>query len=170
MQQFLIRLFQNLILGPLQVRRIFPLTFREVLRKHIYNLEKQHSGELKVVVDPGLSLSELLSSVTPAQKAIDVFSMQRVWNTENNNGILLYILISEKKIEIIADKGIYKCSKVPERLNVICRKLEDAFKKCNYKIGVLECLEEISEVLRDHFPKGENDKNEVVDDVVILNH
>ena len=133
----------------------------------ITSSELGHSGQIRFVVETSLPLSHLLKNITPRKRAIEVFSKLGVWDTEQNNGVLIYLLISEKVIEIVADRGI------STRVNSdfwheICHLLRDKFKVGAFEDGVLEAIFEVDQVLRREYPNSEISPNELPDSPVIL--
>jgi uncharacterized membrane protein len=100
-------------------------------------------------------------------RAIEVFSMLRIWDTAENNGVLLYMLLAEHKIEIVADRGFANCVTNAEWVS-ICAELEQAFKAGNYEAGALAALERISVLARQHFPAANGDSNELPNRTVLL--
>ena len=68
--------------------------------------EKRHSGEIRVVVEAGLPFSYLRRGATPRERAVALFGKLGVWDTERNNGVLIYLLLAEHAIEIVADRGL----------------------------------------------------------------
>jgi len=132
------------------------------LQDTIEQSEKRHAAELRLVIDGGLSLPDLLSTQSSRQKAIELFSHLRVWDTEANNGVLLYLLVAEHRIEIVADRGV--TSKLQQGAwDKICGDMVASFKKGDFKQGVQVGIEEITAILAEHFPPKDDRKNELHD-------
>jgi uncharacterized membrane protein len=127
-----------------------------------------HGGELRFAVEPALPLAALLRKMTPRERAVQVFSQLKVWDTEYNSGVLIYLLLAERDVEIVADRGIH--TKVGEAAwREICGQMERRFRRREFELGVLEGIRAITALLRQHFPTHENENpNELPDAPVIL--
>ena len=103
----------------------------------------------------------------PRARALEVFAHLRVWDTEHNNGLLIYLLLADRAVEIVADRGIH--SKVGSReWENVCRKMETAFKQANYEGGVVSGIQAVTQHLIKHFPASAADRNELADKPVVL--
>jgi len=100
------RWFRHLAATPLATRRAFPSHVLEAIEKAITALEARHAGEIRFVIETALDLAELRAGITPRERALEVFGLLRVWDTADNNGVLIYLLMAEHDVEIIADRGI----------------------------------------------------------------
>ena len=99
--------------------------------------------------------------------AIDVFSQLRIWDTERNNGVLIYLLLADRDVEIVADRGID--AKVgPEEWERICRKMESAFRQGDFQSGVVGGIQDVTRHLAEHFPPIGDDRDEFPDEPVVL--
>ena len=141
----------------------------ERLQSLIAASERVHSGEIRVCVEAGLPLSYLWQGATARERAIAVFGKLRVWDTEHNNGVLIYLLLAEHAIEIVADRGIDAHVDDAEWA-AMARRMSAAFREGRFEDGLTQALEEISAVLVEHFPlaEGELDVNELPDEPVVL--
>jgi len=131
--------------------------------------ETQHSGEIRVCVEAGLPWSYLRRHATPRERAVAMFGKLRVWDTEHNNGVLIYLLLAEHAIEIVADRGIN--ARVDDaEWAAMAQRMGAAFREGRFEDGLTQALEEISALLVQHFPLGENeiDVNELPDEPVVL--
>jgi uncharacterized membrane protein len=129
--------------------------------------EGTHRGEIRFVVEGALETAPLLRGQTARERAIDVFSQMRIWDTERNNGVLIYLLLADRDVEIVADRGID--AKVgPEEWERICRDMEAAFRQADYEGGVIGGIREVSRHLAEHFPPIGDDRNELPDKPVVL--
>jgi len=161
------RLVKHLFAPDWIVRRAFS---REALRRieaAIRRSESAHRGELAFAVEAGLDLLPLLKGVSPRQRALEVFSQLRVWDTEENSGVLLYLQLVDRDIEIVADRGIN--SRVPqEEWDAICHRMEQAYRERRFEEGTLAGVREITELLARHFPPRVPDRDELPDKPVVL--
>jgi uncharacterized membrane protein len=129
--------------------------------------EATHRGEIRFVVEGALETAPLFRGQTARERAIDVFSQMRIWDTERNNGVLIYLLLADRDVEIVADRGID--AKVgPEEWERICRNMEAAFRQADYEGGVIGGIREVSRHLAEHFPPIGDDRNELPDKPVVL--
>ena len=104
----------------------------------------------------------------PRQRAIEVFSQLRMWDTEHNSGVLIYLLLAERHVEIVADRGVH--ARVGDAgWQAICREMEAAFRAGEYEQGVLVGIARITALLAEHFPaEGIPKPNKLPDAPVIL--
>ena len=161
------RIIKNLLSGTWKTRRLFPADTLNAIELAIKNSEHQHTAQLRFVVEHGLDLFPLLRGLTARQRAIEVFSEYRVWDTERNNGVLIYLLLSERDIEIIADRGI--SAHVPlEEWGRICGTMEKLFRAGEFREGVLSGMAEISKHLVRLYPAGQPSLNELENAPVVL--
>jgi len=137
------------------------------IEKAIKASEGMHRGEIRFVVEGMLDNTPLLRGQTARERAIDVFSQLRIWDTERNNGVLIYLLLADRDVEIVADRGID--AKVgTEEWERICRKMEAAFRQADFEGGVVGGIQEVTRHLAEHFPPIGDDRNELPDKPVVL--
>jgi uncharacterized membrane protein len=131
--------------------------------------EAYHRGEIRVVVEAGLPLSYLWREATPRERAVSLFGKLRVWDTEENNGVLIYLLLAEHAIEIVADRGLAR--RVPaQQWSGIVERMRTSFRAGRFDSGLLEAVATVDALLREHFPRqaGRTDVNELPDPPVLL--
>ena len=149
------------------VARIFPPAALASIERAIKKAEHAHRGEIRFAAEAALESTALLNEQSARQRAVQVFSLLRVWDTEENNGVLIYLLLADRDVEIVADRGIN--AKVPAaQWEQICRRMEAEFAKGRFEHGVLAGVEEVSGVLARHFPPRPGDRNELPDRPTIL--
>jgi uncharacterized membrane protein len=147
--------------------RAFPRAALKRIEDAIGRSEAAHRGELRVAIEAGLDLMPLLRGTTPRQRAHEAFSRLRVWDTEENSGVLIYLQLADRDIEIVCDRGIN--AKVgPGQWDAICRRMEEAFRARRFEQGVLEGIEEITQLLAKHFPPRRDNPDELPDRPVVL--
>ncbi len=132
------------------------------LEARVHASEKAHSGEIRVCVEAGLPLSYLWHNRSPRDRAITLFGKLRVWDTEANNGVLIYLLLAEHAIEIVADRGIAR--HVPaEHWQAIVAGMRDAFRAGRYEEGLNTAIDAVDAMLARHFPlaPGQPNPNEL---------
>jgi uncharacterized membrane protein len=129
--------------------------------------ERQHRGEIRFVVEAALHPLQLLHGITPRQRALELFAQLRVWDTEHNSGVLVYLLLADRDVEIVADRGIHGCVG-SEGWQDICSQMEAAFRRGEFEAGAVVGITQIGKVLQRHFPAGAANPNELPNTPVIL--
>jgi hypothetical protein len=161
------RAFKHLFAPDWLVYRAFPRTGLKRMETAIRESEALHGGELRIAVEAGLDVLPLLRGVTPRARAREAFSMLRVWDTEENSGVLIYLQLVDRRIEIVADRGI--SAKVGQaQWDAICHRMEEAFRARRFEAGVLEGIAEITTLLTTHFPARRENPDELPDRPVVL--
>ncbi|MDO9314517.1 MAG: TPM domain-containing protein [Burkholderiaceae bacterium] len=155
----LIRILKHRWLDEADARRALGADGLRRLEQRVAASERAHTGELRVCIEAGLPLSYLWRSATARERAISMFSKLRVWDTENNNGVLIYLLLAEHRIEIVADRGITQ--RVPTTTwQQISDAMVEAFQARDYEHGLLDAVDRVGALLAQNFP---------VDDPAIVN-
>ena len=154
------RIFTHLFALPLQARRRFPPASLERIQRAIANSEQQHNGEIRFVVEHGLDFGDVLRGQTARERAAECFSDLRVWDTADNTGILIYVLLAEKDIEILADRGINQAVK-PDFWESICADMSRSFQAGQFEAGVLAAIDRMTRELVAHFPAGTQNLDEL---------
>lgn len=150
-----------------QVDRAFPPPTLLAIEESLKASETKHAGEIRFAVEGALDTVPLFSGQSARERAIDVFSQLRAWDTAHNNGVLIYLLLADRDVEIVADRGIH--AKVGAReWEAICRDMEAAFTQADYEGGVLGGIQAVTQHLIRHFPVSGVDQNELPDTPVIL--
>ena len=161
------RFFKHFFSHPWQVNRHFSAIALHEIEKAITASEKKHAGEIRLVVEAGLHPLEILYKKTPKKRAIELFGRLNIWDTEYNNGVLIYLLLVDRDVEIVGDRGIDK-HVGHEGWQVICREMEALFRKGEFEAGVLHGIERIGAVLEKHFPVTGVSLNEVSNKPLIM--
>ena len=154
------RILKHLCTTGLHLRRRFPLATLDAIEQEIAKSEALHNGELRFAIETALDLPPLLHGLRSRQRAQDLFSLLRVWDTESNSGVLIYLLLVDHKVEIVADRGI--AAKVEQaEWEAVCREMEKAFRAGDFKGGAIVGVQRISALLSQHFPPGARNPNEL---------
>jgi uncharacterized membrane protein len=161
------RILRHLMQPVWIVRRAFPAHSLEAIRRAIAHSETTHGGEIRFSVEHALDLPDLLRNLSARERAIEVFSDLRVWDTEHNNGVLIYLLLADRDVEIVADRGIHAAVGAPA-WEAICRRMEEAFRSDRFEAGVIEGIQAIGEHLQRHFPSAGGGVNELPDRPAVL--
>ena len=162
------RWLRHLATGQLALRFCFPKTTLDVIEQAIRQSETQHSGEICFAVEIALNTVPLFKNQSARERAIDVFAQLRVWDTEHNNGVLIYVLLADRDVEIVADRGIN--AKISEsEWEAVCHAMESAFRQRQFETGVIDGIRAIGRHLATHFPPDENkSRNELPNKPVVL--
>ena len=150
-----------------QVQRAVPRRTLAAIEEAIKASENLHVGEVRFVVEGALDAAPLFAGQSARERAIDVFSQLRIWDTKHNNGVLIYLLLADRDVEIVADRGIHMKVGAPE-WEKICRAMETDFTKHNYKGGAVGGIQAATRHLGKHFSRSGGDQNELPDKAVIL--
>ncbi|GAB3277335.1 TPM domain-containing protein [Parahaliea aestuarii] len=161
------RWLRNLLTTRWSLRRHFPKAVLDSIEQAIAASERRHSGELRFAVECSMDLASLARGHTARERAIEAFSRLHVWDTEANNGVLIYLLLSEKDIEIVADRG-FNGKVSSEQWQAICTGMEQAFAEGRYQQGTIAGVEAVCAIIREHFPPDESDQNELPNKPVVL--
>ncbi|MFO1364094.1 MAG: TPM domain-containing protein [Burkholderiales bacterium] len=149
------------------VRRAFPPDAMAAIEREIGAQERRHAGELRFAVEASLPLVDLLRNVTGRERAVELFGRLRVWDTEQNTGVLVYLLLADRDVEIVADRGIHRA--VGEAgWAAICGEMERAFGRGEFLQGVIRGVQAISDLLATHCPPRPDNPDELPDRPVIV--
>lgn len=166
------RLIRHRWLDHTDAARAIPPALAEQLRRRVAASEQRHTGEVRICVEGGLPTSYLwrhLRDRIPMteivrQRALMQFSKLRVWDTEHNNGVLIYLLLAEHAIEIVADRAMTRA--VPQLTwDAIVRDMQQSFQQAAYAQGLEQALELVSELLVAHFPRSPADRTDAADNL-----
>jgi hypothetical protein len=161
------RLFRHVASGSWSINRAFPASTMAAIEREIRATEAAHRGEIVFAVQARLDLSSLGRGLHARDRAIEVFSGLRVWDTEHNNGVLIYLLLADHDVEIVADRGIHvRCG--AQVWEDICRAMEAEFRAGRFEAGVILGVRAIGEHLARHFPGDDSNRNELGDKPVII--
>lgn len=161
------RIIKHLSATRWAVTRMFPAATMKAIESAIRESERSHDGELRFAVEGGLKLWLLLHERTPRARAMEMFSRLRVWDTEHNSGVLIYVQAVDRHIEIVADRGIN--AKVEQRQwEAIAGRMQTEFRAQRYEAGVIAGMREITALLARHFPPTGANPDELPDAPVIL--
>jgi uncharacterized membrane protein len=124
--------------------------------------ERHHSGEIRVCIEAGLPLSYIRRHATARERAVAMFGKLRVWDTEHNNGVLIYLLLAEHAIEIVADRGLTRHVDATEWQRILAT-MQAAFKGGQFEAGLNQAIDAIDVLLRERFAlaPGEANPNEL---------
>jgi uncharacterized membrane protein len=163
----LIRLLKHLLPPAWFARRVFSRGDLAAISTAVTACEKSHRGELRFVVEGPLPISALWHERSPRARAEELFSQLRIWDTEENSGILIYVQLVDRRVEILADRGI--AARVEQgEWDAICRAMETSFRRGEWRQGALQAVTRAGELLAGQFPAGEENPNELPDQPLVL--
>lgn len=161
------RIARHLLMTDSAVNRAFPPHVLDTIENAIKASESIHSGQVRFAVEGALDGAPLFQGQSARERAIDVFSRLRVWDTEHNNGLLIYLLLADRAVEIVADRGIHL--KVgSHEWDSVCKEMEAAFRLSDFEGGVLGGVRAVTQHLAKHFPSDARRENELPDKPVLL--
>ena len=148
-------------------RRIFTPKVLARIEQAIKAGEATHSGQIRFVVEGALDGAPLFRNQPARERALDVFSRLRIWDTAHNNGVLIYLLLADRDVEIIADRGI-DAHVGAAAWETICRGMEKEFRAGLFEHGVIKGIQEVSRLMAQHFPAKPGGSNELPDTPVMI--
>jgi uncharacterized membrane protein len=161
------RIGKHLLEHHWRVRRVFPTDVLARIEQAIKAGEATHAGQVRFVVEGALDGATLFRDQPARERALDLFSHLRIWDTAHNNGVLIYLLLADRDVEIVADRGID--AKVgADGWENICREMEADFKAGNFERGVIKGIEAVSRALAKYFPPDGHPRNELPDQPVVI--
>ena len=161
------RILRHLLSPSWRARTAFPPATLGAIERAIRASEAAHEGQIRFAVEAALELMPLLRGVSARERALEVFSALRVWDTERNNGVLIYVLLADRDVEILVDRGL-NARLPPAELARIGQDMEQAFRAGRFEQGVIVGIDALGTHLAGHFPRGGPGPNELPDRPVVL--
>jgi hypothetical protein len=161
------RALRHLCAAPWTVRRAFPQTAIERIEAAIGASEQKHRGEIRFAAEGPLDFLPVLRGLTPRERALEVFALLKVWDTEENTGVLVYVQLVDRCIEIVADRGIAKRIAQAE-WDAICGRMQAAFAQRRFEDGAAAGIAAIGDLLASQFPAGAENPDELPDRPTLL--
>jgi len=161
------RLLKHLFMLPWAWRRAFPQATLDAIEAAIQASETTHGGEIRFAIENSLPGILAWRGMRGRERAIEMFSNLRVWDTEYNSGVLVYLLLADHDIEIVADRGI-NARVDPAAWEAVAQTMEAAFRQGEFERGALAGIEQISALLATHFPPSGHNPDELANRPVIL--
>ena len=161
------RLFKHLFAIPAVTRSRFTPESSEVIAKAIAAAEQRSSGEIRLAVETALPLRDLWSGKSATDRAAEVFAQLRVWDTELRNGVLIYVLMADRNVEIVADRGAAARISLTEWESV-CRLIEMHFQAGQFREGAVAGVDEVGRLLEREFSARPADRDELPNQPTLL--
>jgi uncharacterized membrane protein len=161
------RIWRHCAMTQGRVNRSFSRTTLAAIEQAITASETAHMGEIRFVVEGALDTASLFGGQSARERAIELFSHLRIWDTEHNSGVLIYLLLADRQVEIIADRGIHARAGT-QAWATICAAMESAFQKSHFEDGAVHGIQAVTHQLTRHFPAGVGNRNELPDKPLVL--
>ena len=161
------RIGRHLLEHRWRVRRVFPSQVLATIERAIKAGEATHSGQVRFVVEGALDGTPLFRGQAARERALELFARLRIWDTAQNNGVLIYLLLADRDFEIVADRGI-DARVGAAGWETICKAMEIDFRAGNFAGGVIKGIDAVSRHLAAHFPKHGAGPNELPDAPVVM--
>ncbi|KQY90648.1 TPM domain-containing protein [Pelomonas sp. Root1444] len=146
------RLFRHRLWDEDDARRVLPADALARLQQRVAASEQRHSGEIRVCVEASLPLSYLWRDAPARERAVTMFGKLRVWDTELNNGVLIYLLLADHRIEIVADRALARCVE-PNHWQQVVDAMGEAFRAGRFEQGLNDAIDAVDALLVQHFPR-----------------
>jgi uncharacterized membrane protein len=160
-------MLRHLVASFRPARSHFNTAVRTVIEQEITRAERTHSGEICFAVESALGPAMLWRGVSSRQRALQVFAQQGVWDTRANNGVLIYVLLADQAVELVADRGI--AIHVPEPAwRALCAQVEALYRNGDYQDGSIAAIRGAARWLTLHFPPDGADRNELPNQPILL--
>jgi len=151
------RALRHLIAPAWTLRRAFDAAGLQAIERAIERSEREHGGEIRLAIEANLNVLELLRGVTPRERAIEAFTHLRVWDTEANNGVLIYLLWADHDVEIVADRGFNGRVSTAE-WEEVCHRMERLLKEGRAVDAAIEGIQATGALIARHFPSSDRDE------------
>ena len=161
------RIARHLLMTDGQVSRAFGRSALNKIEAAIKASEAEHVGEIRFAVEGGLDGAPLFKGQSARDRAIELFAQLRVWDTHHNTGVLIYLLLADRAVEIVADRGIHAKVDAHE-WSKVCRQMEAAFRQSNFEGGVVSGVQAVTQHLVKHFPADSHNANELPNKPVVM--
>ena len=161
------RIWQHVLMNEFQVKRSFPESVLDAIQNSIKQSELTHHAEIRFVVEQELTWSQLLADITPRARALEVFSNLRIWDTEENNGVLVYVMLADRSVEIVADRGVNKHAG-DEFWRNVCQSIQAEFRAGRFEAGAVKGIDAISALLQKHYSHQGDNPNELPDRPLLI--
>lgn len=161
------RILRHLFTTQRAVRAAFSSQTLDAVEESIRQGEASHGGQVRFVVEASLDGAPLWRGQSARERAVDLFAQLRVWDTEHNSGVLIYVLLADRAVEVVADRGIHACCGA-EAWGRICAEMQQQFGDGRFAEGSVAGVRSVGALLKQHFPRGLAGANELPDRPVLL--
>ncbi|HLZ99839.1 MAG TPA: TPM domain-containing protein [Steroidobacteraceae bacterium] len=145
------RLIRHAAAAHWRTRLKFPKSTLDAIEQAVARAERTHAGEIRFAIETSLAPLLVINDVSPRARALDVFAHLKVWNTEHNNGVLIYVQLADRAVEIVADRGL--AARVSQsEWEAVCRLMEEHFRAGRFETGAIAGVDAVGTLLARHFP------------------
>jgi uncharacterized membrane protein len=161
------RLWRHLTTGQAAGRRAFPKEVLAEIQDTIAEGERMHRAEVRIIIEPALPLDDALDDIHPRARARTLFSDYRVWDTEENCGVLIYLNLADHQVEILADRGVGHLVQ-PAEWQAVCDTMTSQLRRGAYRDSTIAALRQLNELLQQKLPARGDRTNQLSDKPIIL--
>ena len=161
------RLWRHLTTGQASGRRAFPREVLAEIQKTIAEGEQLHRAEVRIIIEPAMPLDDVLENIHPRARARTLFSDYRVWDTEENCGVLIYLNLADHQVEIVADRGIGRLVQ-PAEWQAVCDTLTSGLRRGAFRDSTIAALAQLNGLLHQKLPATGDRVNQLSDKPIIL--
>ncbi|MGH8217397.1 MAG: TPM domain-containing protein [Steroidobacteraceae bacterium] len=160
------RIARHLLSSPWRARRAFPRSTLQAIELAVAESERSHDAELRFAVEGALHGTRLLRGQSPRERALELFSLLRMWDTEHRNAVLIYVLLADRSVEIVADRGAH--ARIDSAAwHQVCGEMQSAFARGDYRGGAVNGIHAVASHLGKHFP-SRSGANQLQDKPLVL--
>jgi len=160
-------MWRHLVTDRADIHRALPPAELARIERVIAEGEQRHAGQVCFAIEASLPLARVWRGVRPRERALEVFGALRVWDTERNDGVLVYVLLADHSVEIVADRGIH--ARVGDQgWRAIVKAMEAAFRDARAAEGIEHGVRAVGDLLAQHSPRTGGERNELPDKPVVL--
>jgi uncharacterized membrane protein len=163
----LTRLWRHLSTGQASGRRAFPKEVLAEIQQTIADGEQLHRAEVRIIIEPAMPLDDVFENIHPRARARALFSDYRVWDTEENCGVLIYLNLADHQVEIVADRGVGRLVQAAE-WQAVCDTMTGQLKHGAYRDSTIAALRQLNELLHQKLPASGERVNQLSDKPIIL--
>jgi uncharacterized membrane protein len=145
------RLIRHVAASHWRTRLLFPQRTLDAIEQAVARAERTHAGEIRFAIETSLAPLHVINDLSPRARALDVFAHLKVWDTEHNNGVLIYVQLADRDVEIVADRGLAARVSQPE-WEAVCRLMEEHFRAGRYEAGAIAGVDAAGTLLARHYP------------------
>ena len=147
------RLIRHVVASHWRTRMLFPKSSLDAIEQAVARAERTHAGEIRFAIETSLPPLHVINDVVPRARALEVFATLRVWDTERNNGVLIYVELADRIVEIVADRGL-DGRVTPAEWAAVCRLMEEHFREGHYELGSIAGVDAVGTLLARQFPRA----------------
>jgi uncharacterized membrane protein len=147
------RLLRHVFATDWQTRRRFSRATLDAIEAAVARAERLHAGEIRFAIETALPPLHVLGDVSAHARALEVFGQLRVWDTERNNGVLIYVQLADRHVEILADRG-FGGRVGADEWAAVCRLMEQHYRAGRFESGSVAGVDAVGALIARHYPGG----------------